>query len=118
MKGLIIKPKWADLILSGDKTWEIRGSQTHHRGEIGIIKSGTKQVYGTVELVNCAPLTMYNWAANQDKHLVSYADVDYKTPYAWVLQPDHIHMLVNSSKDERIELYGIFKGEECVNDLR
>jgi len=37
MNGLIIKPKWADLILSGKKTWEIRGSQ----------------IFGTVDLVDC-----------------------------------------------------------------
>ncbi len=56
MKGLIIKPKWADLILSGDKTIEIRGSRTKIRGEIGIIKSGSKKVFGTVELMDCVEL--------------------------------------------------------------
>lgn len=39
MQGLITKPMWADMILSGAKTWEIRGSRTHKRGTIGIIKS-------------------------------------------------------------------------------
>lgn len=41
MDGLIIKPKWADMVLSGFKPWEIRGSRTHKRGTIGIIKSGS-----------------------------------------------------------------------------
>ncbi|MEK4428472.1 ASCH domain-containing protein [Paenibacillus sp. FSL M7-0802] len=86
MDGLIIKPKWADMVLSGFKPWEIRGSRTHKRGTIGIIKSGSGLVYGTVELVGCVPLTMYNWYENNDKHHLSYADVDYKTPYAWVMQ--------------------------------
>lgn len=54
MKGLIIKSKWADLILSGEKTWEIRGSQTHQRGRIGIIKSGTGKIFGSVELVTAS----------------------------------------------------------------
>lgn len=85
MDGLVIKPKWADMILSGVKTWEIRGSKTHKRGTIGIIKSGSGLVYGTVELMSCVPLTMYNWEINKDKHHVSYADIDYKTPYAWVM---------------------------------
>ncbi|WP_081970167.1 ASCH domain-containing protein [Paenibacillus sp. FSL P4-0081] len=85
MDGLIIKAKWADLILSGGKTWEIRGSRTSKRGSIGIIKSGTGKVFGTVELLGCIPLTMFVWDANQDKHLVPYADINYKTPYAWVM---------------------------------
>ncbi|MNB81424.1 ASCH domain protein [compost metagenome] len=85
MKGLIIKPKWADLILSGVKTWEIRGSRTQQRGTIGIIKSRSGKVYGQVDLVECIPLTMYAWAENKDKHHVEYADIDYYTPYAWVL---------------------------------
>jgi len=50
MNGLIIKPEWADLILSGKKTWEIRGSQTHIHGTIGIIKSGSGLIYGRVDL--------------------------------------------------------------------
>lgn len=31
MYGLIIKKKWLDLIMSGQKTLEIRGSRTSHR---------------------------------------------------------------------------------------
>ncbi|ETT45240.1 hypothetical protein C162_21928 [Paenibacillus sp. FSL R7-269] len=85
MDGLVIKPKWADLILSGAKTWEIRGSRTGKRGTVGIIKSGTGKVFGTVEISGCVPLTMYAWDANQDKHFVPYADINYKTPYAWVM---------------------------------
>ncbi|OAB30221.1 hypothetical protein PMSD_20775 [Paenibacillus macquariensis subsp. defensor] len=56
MNGLIIKPKWADLILSGKKTWEIRGSQTHIHRTIGIIKSGSGLIYRRVDL-DCMPLT-------------------------------------------------------------
>ncbi|WP_339200358.1 ASCH domain-containing protein [Paenibacillus sp. FSL P2-0322] len=86
MDGLIIKPNWADMVLSGIKPWEIRGSRTHKRGTIGIIKSGSGLVYGTADLVDCVPMTFYNWYENKDKHHVEYADVDYKTPYAWVMQ--------------------------------
>ena len=34
MDGLIIKNKWLDLILIGEKTIEIRGSDTKKQGEI------------------------------------------------------------------------------------
>lgn len=84
MKGLIIKPHWADMVLSGVKPWEIRGSQTHQRGTIGIIKSRTGKVWGSVDLIDCISLTLYEWATNKDKHHVPYADINYKTPHAWV----------------------------------
>ena len=31
-KALVVKKKWLDLILAGQKTWEIRGSSTSKRG--------------------------------------------------------------------------------------
>ncbi|MEK3787581.1 ASCH domain-containing protein [Paenibacillus sp. FSL K6-1230] len=85
MQGLIIKPQWADMILSGAKTWEIRGSRTTKRGRIGIIKSGSGMVYGEVELEDCLPLTYEAWHNNMPKHQVPYQNINYKTPYAWVL---------------------------------
>lgn len=56
MKGLIIKPYWADLILNNEKTMELRGGRTKIRGTIGIIKSKTGQVYGEVDIIDCIPL--------------------------------------------------------------
>ena len=47
MKALLIKKKWLDLILSGEKTWELRGSNTARRGEIALIESGTGTIVGT-----------------------------------------------------------------------
>ena len=52
MNGLIIKPEWIDKILSGKKTWEIRGNKTKIRGKIALIQSGTSEIYGTCELVD------------------------------------------------------------------
>ena len=34
-----MKKKWLDLILSGKKTWEIRGSNTMHRGNTHLAES-------------------------------------------------------------------------------
>jgi len=50
MKGLMIKREYADLILSGAKTWEIRGQVTAERGRIALLASGTKLVVGTCEI--------------------------------------------------------------------
>ncbi|ANY70425.1 hypothetical protein BBD42_30960 [Paenibacillus sp. BIHB 4019] len=70
MKGLIIKPKWADLILSGAKTWEIRSRRTHIRGTIAIIKSGSGQIFGTVELVDCLDVTLATYMNSRNKHCI------------------------------------------------
>ena len=90
MKGLIIKPKWADLILDGEKTIEVRGNNTKIRGAIGIIKSGSKKVFGTVDLFNCIPLDMEKFELWKDRHKlnITYGEVlkIYPQPYAWCLR--------------------------------
>ena len=89
MKGLIIKPKWADLILNKEKTIEIRGNNTKIRGTIGIIKSGTKKIFGTVELIDSEELTREKFNLWKDKHKldISYDELieTYPRPYAWHL---------------------------------
>lgn len=90
MQGLVIKPYWAKKILAGEKTWEIRGRQTHKRGKIGIIISGTGRVWGEVDLVDCIPLQgpddVELILQNQDKHHVPLAGIVYRKPWAWVLE--------------------------------
>lgn len=92
MNGLIIKQKWADLILSGDKTWEIRGSNTKIRGTIAIIKSGTGMIYGTVILANCFQVTqeaMYQGFKNH--RITADYDIPYKKCYVWELSSPVIY---------------------------
>lgn len=90
IKGLIIKPKWADLILNGNKTMEIRSKNTNIRGTIGIIKSGTKKIWGTVQLFNCMELNRKNFEKykNQHKLEISYDELlkIYSKPYIWCLR--------------------------------
>ena len=52
LKGLILKEPWIDLILTGEKVWEIRGSNTKIRGTIALIKGGSGTVVGLCELKN------------------------------------------------------------------
>lgn len=89
MKGLIIKPKWADLILNKEKTMEVRGNNTKIRGTIGVIMSGTKKVFGTVELIDSEELTREKFNRWKDKHKldISYDELleIYPRPYAWHL---------------------------------
>lgn len=88
MKGLIIKQKWAELILNGLKTMELRGNNTKIRGTIGIVISGTKQVYGTVDLIDCLPLNKEYYENNKEKHKVNlrYEELPYKNTYGWILE--------------------------------
>lgn len=59
MRGLRIRGPWIDLILSGGKTWEIRGSATRVRGLIALIESGSGTVVGVAELTGrVGPLTL------------------------------------------------------------
>ena len=89
MKGLIIKPKWAELILNGEKTIEVRGSKTNIRGTIGIIESGSKKVFGTARLCRCSELTreLFENTFNEHKLEITYEELlkIYSKPWAWWL---------------------------------
>jgi predicted transcriptional regulator len=90
MKGLIIKPYWADLILNGEKTIEVRGSKTNIRGTIGIIKSRTQKIFGEVDLFDCIPLTKDNFDLLKEKHKLSICYEElvkiYPHPYGWCMK--------------------------------
>lgn len=96
---LIIKDQWANLILKGEKTWELRGCATKKRGIIGISPSGTSTLVGQVDLVDCVkiaekqgdgtyksllPLPLDSFVKY---HGVSnWSFIQYKSVYAWVLR--------------------------------
>ena len=88
MKGLIIRAPWIDYILKGEKTWEIRGSNTAVRGRVGLIKSGTGTVIGTVEIKDSIELTLDDYRENSIKYGGDGQEalsLPYKRTYAWVL---------------------------------
>lgn len=91
MKGLIVKPYWADKILYEGKTVEVRGSNTSIRGEIGIIKSGSKHIYGTANLYDCMPIGKEEFEgllSHYHKIDMSYEELlkVYPKPHAWFLK--------------------------------
>ena len=90
MKALIIKKHWLDEILSGRKTWELRGSRTSIRGRIGLIESGAGQVVGTCEVIDVVgPLSAVDLRRTNVKHRVPSKQLrrtPYERPYAWVMQ--------------------------------
>lgn len=86
MKGLIIKKPWIDYILDGRKTWEIRGSNTHIRGKIALIQSGSGLIVGTAELVDSKKLSLEEYQNAVEFHCIEDCSIaPYKNIYAWVL---------------------------------
>lgn len=89
MDALIIKKKYLDLILEGKKTWELRGSKTHKKGKIAFIESGSGQVIGTGELVDChGPLSKEDLISNFNKtqYDPNNTQIKYKNTYAWEIK--------------------------------
>jgi len=91
MKALLIQTPFIDQILSGRKTWEIRGSATKKRGKIALIRSGSGMIIGTADLVDCiGPLKRKDFLDNLQKHRIPKSDIlqgsFYDRPHAWVLK--------------------------------
>lgn len=50
--ALLIAEPWIDLILCGEKDWEMRGQRTRHRGWFGLIRAGSGRIEGAARLVD------------------------------------------------------------------
>jgi ASCH domain-containing protein len=90
MLGLVIRDPWLSKIIRGEKTWELRSQNTNIRGRIGLIKGGSKKIFGTAKLVNCVLLTKKEAYRHYDKHRVPKPDLfefmmGKRAIYAWVL---------------------------------
>lgn len=87
MKILIVKEHWANLILSGKKSWEIRSRNTSVRGRVGIAISGTGKVFGSVEIIDSIGVTYSDMLQNKENHKIEDHDLIFKypVPKAWVM---------------------------------
>ncbi len=88
MRGLLICSPHIEKILRGEKIWEIRGSRTSVRGQIALIRSGSGEVVGTCEIVDCiGPLNDQELRGNAPKAGLRRAEAvsRYKRSYAWVI---------------------------------
>ena len=107
MKALSIRQPWAELILQGRKTIELRTWRTHYRGRLAIHASQTVReeacvahglnparmvrgaLVGTVELVDILTLDEATWEALRDQHL-SLRDFP-GSMFGWQLEnPQHL----------------------------
>jgi len=91
-KSLIIKQPWIDLILRGEKVWEMRSRATHIRGRIGLIEQGTGLIIGEGELVDCIAIDQLGISLNMpsrplvEYHCVSDESLLTKYRFAWVIE--------------------------------
>lgn len=70
-KALVIREPWIDLILSGQKTWEMRGQRPAFRGWLGLIRKGSGHVSCIARLVEVGhPLTEDEMIAAFEQHRI------------------------------------------------
>lgn len=86
MKGLLIRPPWIDLILSGRKTWEMRSRDTAHRGEFLLIQSGSGLIVGQANLVGTQKLHPAQFGQTKRHHCVDDLALLNRWCYAWILE--------------------------------
>ena len=88
-RALVVREPYAGRIVSGIKTWEMRGRATRIRGLIGIIAGGTGTIVGMATLVDClGPLDLGPYQAawrQRGADAPSHDPLPYPTTYAWVL---------------------------------
>jgi hypothetical protein len=84
-RALIIRAPWIDLILQGQKAWEMRSQPTRVRGPIGLIRKGSGLVVGTARLTDSRPaLTRDDYMQYCDKHAIPEAMLDEVLVSRWV----------------------------------
>ena len=84
---LIVKNPWLDLILSRDKTWEIRDTQTKQRGKIHLALSGAGgRIVGQCHITDSVAIDKITLRTTFPKHRIKdLARITYRRPHAWVL---------------------------------
>lgn len=92
MKALIIDAPHIDNILSGEKIWEMRSTQTKQRGDIALIRKGQPgKIIGVVKIIDSlGPFSEEEMLANQSQHLMARERINdpkaRKYRNAWVLE--------------------------------
>ncbi|MCK1534201.1 MULTISPECIES: ASCH domain-containing protein [unclassified Bradyrhizobium] len=95
MKAIVIREPYVSLLLTGEKTWEMRKAACRYRGPVALISKGSGTVVGAAEIVDSLPSidSLEAYAQAEPKHRVppnlqSQAFSDgWRTP--WVVTRGH-----------------------------
>ena len=69
--ALVIADPWIGMILDGSKTWEMRSTNTSHRGWIGLIRKGTGCVWGIARIADSGlPMSPEKMIETFEKHRI------------------------------------------------
>ena len=82
---LVLKAPWLDLILSGKKTWEIRGTQTKQRGTVHLALSGAGgQIAGQCRIGKSYAINKKTLSKHFTKHRIAdLSIITYRKPHVW-----------------------------------
>jgi len=84
-KGLVVKKRWLDLILSGEKTWEMRSENLGFRGPIALIEARTRRIRGIADLVDVGPaLSRQQMMDAINFHRIPHNEIDSAIARRWV----------------------------------
>ena len=84
--ALIIKEKWGELILSGEKRYEVRGYGMKNPRKVGLVYSGTNLCYGYVNLGFSTEVKDASAWEIAKKHCcldIPFEKLPYKRTYLW-----------------------------------
>lgn len=91
MKAIVVREPYVSIILTGEKTWEMRKAACRYRGPVALISKGSGTVVGVAEIVDSLPPidSLQAYAQAEPKHRVppsvqrqAFSD-GWRTP--WVL---------------------------------
>ena len=84
---LVVKDPWLDKILNGQKTWEVRGTNTTKRGVVHLALSGAHgRIVGRCHITDSFPVKKRALQKHFTKHRIKdLSVVAYRNPHAWVL---------------------------------
>jgi hypothetical protein len=87
LSAIPIREPWIDMILDGEKTWEIRSKFTKKIGPVALIRSKSGTVVGTAKLSKVVEITASIGRANARKMGMPPSEgADCEGLYAWVLE--------------------------------
>ena len=91
---LIVKNPWLDLILSKEKTWEIRDAQTKQRRKIHLALSGAGgRIVGQCHITDSVAIDKITLRTTFPRHRIKdLARITYRRPHAWVLSKARRYM--------------------------